>query len=178
MHPLVWLIGGAVAFYLAFESKQANANVNPNPEPAKVKTGGDWQLPAKGAPYADAIKAAETSYGLPDRLLARVLYQESRFRDDIIDGETLSPAGAIGIAQFMPATAEELGVDPLDVNQAIDGAGRYLQSLYGQFGNWPEAIGAYNAGPGNIRKRGIAGSKPETQTYVAEITHDVFGTYA
>jgi soluble lytic murein transglycosylase-like protein len=134
-----------------------------------------WQLPARAAPYADAINAAEVTYSLPAGLLGRVLFQESRFRPDIISGQVRSRTGATGIAQFMPATAAELGVDPLDAFQSIDGAGKYLRRLYDQLLDWKLAIAAYNWGIGNVRGRGLARAPAETLQYVADVMTDVPG---
>lgn len=132
-----------------------------------------WSPPATAAPYLEDIRRAEVRYALPEQLLARVLYQESRFRPDIINGTTRSSAGAVGIAQFMPATAAELGVDPLNPASAIDGAGRYLRRLFDRFGNWSEALAAYNWGQGNVARRGLEAAPAETRNYLAEIRKDV-----
>lgn len=127
--------------------------------------------------YANAIREAENRYGIPRDLLGRTLYQESRFRPDIISGEKRSPVGAQGIGQFMPATAAEYGLtDRTDPFASIDAAGRYLRDLYRMFGNWQSALMAYNWGPGNVQKynRGENVTVPmETSTYVAQITADV-----
>lgn len=131
---------------------------------------GLWRPPQ---PYADLILVAEQRYGIAPNILARLLYQESRYRADIIDGRTQSPAGALGIAQFMPATAEDLGIDPLDPVQAINAAGRYLSGLYRTFGNWSEALAAYNWGQGNVSRKGLAAAPAETQNYYAQILNDV-----
>lgn len=132
-----------------------------------------FTLPASAEPYADTIRAAEQLHGLPDGLLGRVLFEESRFRPEIIDGRKVSGAGALGIAQFMPATARDLGVDPLDPQQAIPGAARYLRRLFDALGTWTEALAAYNWGIGNVRSRGIAAAPRETRNYVAAIAADV-----
>lgn len=132
-----------------------------------------WQLPAAGEPYRAAIEAAEARYAIPPMMLARLLYQESRFREDIISGRTVSPAGALGIAQFMPATAAELGVDPLNVAQSIEGAARYLAQLYRSTGDWKLALAAYNWGIGNVQRKGIGAAPAETRAYVAGILGDV-----
>lgn len=134
---------------------------------------GAWQPPASAAPYLVLIEAAERAYGIPQNMLARLLYQESRYRQDIITGRTRSPAGALGIAQFMPATAAELGVDPLDPASAIDGAGRYLAGLYRQLGDWKLALAAYNWGIGNVKRKGLGAAPAETQSYVAGILGDL-----
>lgn len=121
--------------------------------------------------YADSIAHAENQYSIPPDLLARLLYQESRFNPS-----ARNPSGATGIAQFMPATAASLGINPLDPVQSIFGAGRYLRQLFDQFNDWANALAAYNWGPGNMRKylNGTLHNMPsETQTYVASITSDV-----
>lgn len=132
-----------------------------------------WSPPERAAPYLDAIATAERRYGLPQNLLARLLYQESRFREDIITGQLASPAGALGIAQFMPATADEAGINPLDPFQAIPAAARYLRQLYDRFGTWGGALAAYNWGQGNLARKGIERAPAETREYVSSIMEDV-----
>lgn len=141
--------------------------------PADLLPGSSWTPPAAAAPYLGAIETAERAYGLPSMLLARVLYQESRYRTDIISGATRSSAGAIGIAQFMPATAAEFGIDPRDPWASIDAAGRYLSQLYRRFGNWPAALAAYNWGQGNVSRSGLAAAPAETRAYYSQILSDV-----
>ena len=133
----------------------------------------DWQK--RGAPYRSVIEAAAVRRGVPPDLLMRVAYQESRFREDIITGKVKSRVGAAGMFQFMPATAAELGVDPLNVASAADGAARYLAQLRKRFGSWELALMAYNWGQGNVQKY-LAGTKTpptETRNYVAQIGADV-----
>lgn len=131
---------------------------------------GLWRPPQK---YAGMIAKAEIEHGLPVNLLARLLWQESRYREDIITGKVRSPAGALGIAQFMPATAREMGIDPLNPAQAIDAAGRYLARLFRMFGNWTEALAAYNWGMGNVQRRGLGAAPAETRNYYTQILADV-----
>jgi soluble lytic murein transglycosylase-like protein len=123
--------------------------------------------------YRGAIKTAEANNGLPDGLLSRLLYQESHFRADIISGATRSSAGALGIAQFMPATAQQMGINPLDPYAAIPAAARYLRQLYDQFGSWQQALAAYNWGPGNVARKGLTAAPQETRNYVTQITSDI-----
>lgn len=134
-----------------------------------------WKPPAEARPYLTAIIAAETAYKLPQGLLARVLYQESRFREDIVTGETQSPAGAQGIAQFMPSTAESFGIDPFNPDEAIFEAARYLSSLHERTGSWHEALAAYNWGIGRVLEHGFPQAPKETRDYVRQITQDVEG---
>lgn len=132
-----------------------------------------FQIPPAGQQYAETIRAAEQHHGIPETLLARVLWQESKFAPDVIDGRRASPAGALGIAQFMPATARQLGIDPLNPREAIPASAKYLRARYDQFGTWGAALAAYNWGQGNLAKRGIAKAPPETKAYVSEILADV-----
>lgn len=137
-----------------------------------VSTLGLWRPPAQ---YAPAIAAAEDRYGIPRDLLARQLYQECHWREDIISGQTTSPVGALGIAQFMPATAADMGIDPLNPMQAIDAAGRYMASLYRATGSWAQALAAYNWGIGNVQRKGLANAPAETTNYYTQILADVNG---
>jgi len=131
---------------------------------------GLWAAPVT---YAGAIADAEAQNGIPSRMLERQLWQECRWRADIISGQTRSAVGAIGIAQFMPATAAEMGVDPTDPIASIYAAGRYMAGLYRKFGNWSEALAAYNWGQGNVARKGLASAPKETRNYYAEIIADV-----
>lgn len=126
-----------------------------------------------GTAYDDLIAEAANANNIPPDVLWRLLYTESRFRDDIITGETRSPVGALGIAQFMPATAvEELGSveAALDPWQAIPGAARYLAKLVRWTGSLDAAVAAYNWGVGNVKRKGLANAPQETINYVAAIT--------
>lgn len=113
-----------------------------------------------------SIDKAARKYQLPRRLLQAVVRAESDFRV-----RAVSPAGAQGLMQLMPATAGELGVqDPFDIDQNIDGGARYLRSMLDQFGGDLElALSAYNAGPGNVIK--YKGQVPfaETRAYVDRV---------
>jgi soluble lytic murein transglycosylase-like protein len=151
------VVGGAQSVATAAESVAAVA----------------WQVPRNGVRYWGTITDAANSWGVPPILLARLLWQESHFRDDIINGSVRSPRGATGIAQFMPATAAELGVDPLDPYASIRGAAQYLARLKARFGNWRDALAAYNWGEGNVARKGFAAAPPETVAYVTDILADV-----
>jgi peptidoglycan DL-endopeptidase CwlO len=117
-----------------------------------------------GVPYADLFSRAASRYGVDASLLAAMANQESGF-----DSQAVSPAGAQGLMQFMPATAKDLGVNPLDPNSAIDGAARYLSSLTRQFGSTDLALAAYNAGPGTVSSHGGIPPYSETQNYVRAV---------
>lgn len=129
----------------------------------------------RAAPYESEIRAAAVRHGMPGDILLRQGYQESRYRPDVINGSTRSSAGAIGMFQFMPATAKDMGINPLDWRQSADGAARYMRQLYNRFGTWELALMAYNWGMGNVQKY-LAGTKAppkETRDYVAQIGADV-----
>lgn len=94
------------------------------------------------------VDGAAAANRLPAGFLARILWQESRLRS-----EATSPAGAEGVAQFMPQTAAERGLaDPRDPAPAIAEAARLLADLRVRFGNLGLAAAAYNAGTGRVIK--------------------------
>lgn len=123
----------------------------------RVATSGEQQP----TPYDSILKSATEQYGVPYQIGYNLLNTESRFNP-----KAVSPSGAQGIAQFMPATAKELGIDPMNPEQAIPGSMRYLKEQYDRFGSWPLALAAYNAGPGNVEKYGGIPPFKETQEYV------------
>lgn len=137
----------------------------------KVITG--WTPAIVPEQYRAIIGETEAARGIPPGMLARLLYQESHYRPDIISGATRSKVGALGIAQFMPATAADLNIDPLDPTQAIPAAGQYLASLYRSTGNWRLALAAYNWGIGNVKRKGIDAAPAETVKYVSDIMSDI-----
>ena len=134
-----------------------------------------YQTP-DAAPYLPTIEETELKQGIPSGLLYRLLYQESHFRPDIISGETVSAAGAVGIAQIVPKWHP--GINAYDPIASIKYAGQYLRSLYNQFGDWGYALAAYNWGPSNVKKaiqegRTLTGYPLETRNYVVQIMNDV-----
>lgn len=134
----------------------------------------DLNDPNRGGPYKAAIAAAEQKYGLPTNLLARQLWQESRFRPEIINCQLDSGAGAEGIAQIIPKWNP--GVNPCDPFAAIDYAAADDARLYAEFGTWEYALQAYNWGDGNLRAylAGQVATMPlETSNYSAQILGDI-----
>lgn len=105
--------------------------------------------------------------GIPTDLFLRLVTQESRWQID-----ALSRVGAIGLTQLMPTTAAELGVDPYDAAQNLEGGARYLAKQFQRFGTWELALAAYNAGPGAVDRHGGIPPFAETQHYVAVIMAD------
>ena len=128
--------------------------------------GGALAVPAwVPAEYRRPVRAAAAAQGLQPSVLAALLRAESGF-----DPRAVSPAGAQGIAQFMPATAAGVGLaDPFDPSQAIPAAAALLAGHLRDLGSLPLALAAYNAGAGAVRRHGGIPPYPETQGYVARI---------
>lgn len=114
------------------------------------------------------IETAADAHDLPRDYFTRLIWRESSFRPHVT-----SPAGAQGIAQFMPGTADEQGLDdPFDPELAIPASAKYLKGLRNRFGNLGLAAAAYNAGPTRLAKwLDSGGYLPiETEDYVIFIT--------
>jgi hypothetical protein len=115
-----------------------------------------------------AVEQDAAENELPVEFFARVIWQESRF-----NARAVSPKGALGIAQFMPQTADFRDLaDPFNPIEALKKSASYLHDLRAQFGNLGLAAAAYNAGPGRVNawltsKHPLPG---ETRNYVAIIT--------
>jgi soluble lytic murein transglycosylase-like protein len=117
------------------------------------------------ARFAPAISRAAQRWNVGAALLAAQLYAESNFNPF-----ARSPAGALGIAQFMPATAAAYGLrNPFDPAAAIDAQAHLMHDLLGRFGSVPLALAAYNAGPAAVERCGCIPPYPETRGYVARI---------
>ncbi|MDQ3849869.1 MAG: transglycosylase SLT domain-containing protein, partial [Actinomycetota bacterium] len=115
--------------------------------------------------YAPMLAKAASRWNVSAALLAAQAYAESGFNPF-----ARSPAGAQGIAQFMPATARALGLrDPLDADASIDAQAHLMRDLLRRFGAVPLALAAYNAGPGAVAACGCVPPYPETRGYVARI---------
>jgi hypothetical protein len=142
---------------------------------AALSASGPPDLPKSDAErqsYATDICAtilnSATANDLPEHFLARLIWQESLF-----DPGALSPKGAQGIAQFMPATARRRGLeDPYNPSVAVAAAAAYLAELKISFGNLGHAAAAYNAGEERTRRwlQGKGTLPLETQDYVLSIT--------
>jgi len=122
-------------------------------------------VPVSGVPYADLFNRAAATYGVDASLLSAIARQESGYRPGAV-----SPAGAQGLMQLMPATARGLGVtDSFDPAQAVDGAARLVRDLLDRFGRTDLALAAYNAGPGAVLRYDGIPPYPETQSYVRSV---------
>lgn len=114
------------------------------------------------------IHAAAKANGLPPKIVESIASVESGLKTNAV-----SPKGAIGVMQLMPGTARQLGVDPNDVEQNIQGGARLLRDLLIRYENDPDqlrkALAAYNAGPGAVARHGGIPPYKETQDYVRKV---------
>lgn len=136
--------------------------------PPTIHTPSKWgPLPYDGAyrgRFLNMARSAARRHGVPEDLFARLVQQESNWNPDAV-----SHKGAMGLAQLMPETANLLGVDAYDPKQNLDGGAKYLMRQYEEFGNWPLALAAYNAGPEAVKKYNGVPPYKETQNYVKQI---------
>jgi hypothetical protein len=115
-----------------------------------------------------ALMTSAEDNGLPVAFFANLIWQESHLQHDAV-----SPVGALGIAQFMPSVAEEVGVlNPFDPRQAIPASARFLRTLREHFGNLGFVAAAYNAGAHRVgewldHRRALP---LETRNYVVRVT--------
>lgn len=154
LHPRLALLP-ALAALLAAVSGPAHAVASPESETVEQA-------------LCRLIEGAAKARSLPVPFLTRLIWRESSFRVGVV-----SPAGAQGVAQFMPGTARERGLtDPFDPEQAIPHAAHFLADLKRQFGNLGLAAAAYNGGPGRVSAwlAGSGGLPAETRAYVIAIT--------
>jgi soluble lytic murein transglycosylase-like protein len=118
--------------------------------------------PYLAAMFSDAARL----HGVDPRLLAAVARRESAWRADVV-----SPVGACGVMQLMPATAKFLGVtNVFDARENVFGGARYLRTLLDTFhGDLDLTLAAYNAGPGAVQRYKGVPPFPETRAYVAAV---------
>lgn len=162
-----WVAGGppsAVPASPGFERDRASGGAVPGMlVPAVSMT----SVSAAAGPERWRGRVAELAakYDLSPALLEAVVWQESRWRE-----RAVSRAGARGLAQLMPGTARELGVDPDDPSANLEGGARYLRAQLNAFGgDLEKALAAYNAGPGRVKAAGGVPRIAETRAYVAAI---------
>lgn len=121
--------------------------------------------------YRNLAYQTAQKYGLDPDMFVRQIQAESAFNPAAV-----SSAGAIGLGQLMPATAKELGVDPTDPVQNLEGAARYMRQQLDRFGDPALALAAYNAGPTRVAEAGGIPNIAETQNYVAKVLGTKGGT--
>lgn len=125
------------------------------------------QVTGSAAPpaYAAAVEQLAAAHHISPALLEALVWQESRWR-----AGARSRVGAIGLAQLMPGTARDLGVNPHDPNANLAGGARYLRQQLDRFGGDIElALAAYNAGPGRVQRARAIPAIRETQDYVRAV---------
>jgi hypothetical protein len=179
-YPWLAANGGRFHFRMRYEWEpwhwgfELNPRSTPRPGATSARAAGDDGdaggtsgglpdfVPARFAP---ALNRAAQRWSVSATLLAAQIYAESNFNPFVT-----SPAGAQGIAQFMPGTARAVGLDdPFDPDQAIDAQAHLMRDLLRQFAAVPLALAAYNAGPAPVSACGCVPAIPETRGYVARI---------
>jgi membrane-bound lytic murein transglycosylase B len=127
----------------------------------------------------DIVVSEAQRQGVDPALALEVASAESSFNPAAV-----SSAGAIGVMQLMPGTANQLGVNPYDAQQNIQGGVSYLRQLLSQFGDPVAAVAAYNCGPGcvsNLQSQygsnWLAHAPAETQNYVSKVLGNVASQY-
>jgi len=117
------------------------------------------------AAYTAKVRELAARYDLSPALIEAVVWQESRWQPT-----ARSSAGARGLAQLMPGTAQNLGVNPDDPMANLEGGARYLREQLDRFGgDLEKALAAYDAGPMRVSQAGGVPNIPETKQYVASI---------
>ena len=124
-------------------------------------------LPEPETP-SDLARNAARKFSLPESFVRSVMKAESGFNPG-----ALSPRGAIGLMQLMPGTARELGVNPENPAENVDGGTRYLRNLLARYENYPDqvllALAAYNAGPEAVEHYHGVPPFRETHEYILRI---------
>jgi hypothetical protein len=162
-----WVAGGPVVPELPFAAALDEDTLEVLPDgtgfhPASITSVADAAGPER---FRARVAELAAKYDISPTLLEAVVWQESRWNTAAV-----SPVGARGLAQLMPGTARQMGVDPHDPMANLEGGARYLRMQLDAFGGDIEcALAAYNAGPGRVQKAGGIPKIRETQLYVASI---------
>ncbi|WP_419956668.1 lytic transglycosylase domain-containing protein [Novosphingobium rhizovicinum] len=163
-----WIAGGAAQTVVhGPETDSAGGVPALVPDGSTLHPASFTQVGDTAGPERFRARVAELAqkYDISPNLLEAVVWQESRWNQAAV-----SPVGARGLAQLMPGTARELGVDPRDPMANLEGGARYLRKQLDTFGGDIEkALAAYNAGPMRVQRAGGIPAIRETQLYVASI---------
>ena len=163
-----WLARNARRFHFIqrYEWEPWHYGYGLNPRSAPPRADGRSAVPSfVPAAYRDSIARAASRWNVSAALLAAQLYAESGFNPFAV-----SPAGARGIAQFMPGTARAYGLrNPFDSGAAISAQAHLMRDLLRRFASVSLALAAYNAGPAPVARCGCIPSYPETRAYVVRV---------
>ena len=167
-----WQKGGQALSGLQNLKALSQSNQSAIPSHWLQKTASETAAPAKNPisqtgsrqEFDGLIQDAAQRHGLDPNLVRAVVTAESDF-----DPATVSHAGAMGLMQLMPETAQDMGVsDPFDPAQNIEGGTRYLAWMLERFGgDESKALAAYNWGPSNVERGGAPPA--ETRTYLKRV---------
>ncbi len=166
--PEIKKTGSELALLTPPDIGASEASAPPAAADADVDSEADATVAESVDALCNALMTSAQDNDLPVQFFANLIWQESRLQRD-----SISKAGALGIAQFMPEAAVEVGLaDPFDPRQAIPASARLLKVLREHFGNLGYAAAAYNAGAGRVgrwldRRRSLP---RETRTYVLRVT--------
>lgn len=183
LRPILLVLGGGVVIYIVYQALQSAGGGGSNlvtqaADDVQAAVSG-WQTVGEGPTWVPVLNQAEVQYGIPTNLLARLAYQESSFRADVIQGLTSSSTGALGLMQLEPQYFSSVTVpipfSATDTQNQIAQAAQQLLSLYQHFNDWGLALAGYNDGQSNVDAF-VAGTRAlpqETVNYVAGIITDV-----
>lgn len=151
-----WIAGGPALM------QQPTAGAEPGIQPESMTVALEAAGPSRWRAHVAQLAA---KYDISPALLEAVVWQESRWNE-----RAVSPVGARGLAQLMPGTAAQMGVNPRDPMANLEGGARYLRMQLDAFeGDVEKALAAYNAGPARVMKAGGIPNIRETREYVAAI---------
>lgn len=163
-----WIAGGPREYPIleaAAESGSQPSAIAPAQAPAPIPALTEVADTAGPAEWRARVGELAAKYDISPALLEAVVWQESRWRTGAV-----SPVGARGLAQLMPGTAREMGVDSANPSANLEGGARYLRIQLDSFGgDLEQALAAYNAGPARVKRAGGIPRITETQHYVAAI---------
>lgn len=141
------------------------AEINGQGSVAPLSTMAGEIRPVSGGPFEQMADAAALQHGIDPAVFRALVNQESGWDPSARNKDS----GALGLTQLMPGTAAELGVNPLNPKENLDGGARYLKQMLNRFGTYSLALAAFNAGPGKVEKFGGIPNYGETTNYVKSI---------